>query len=201
MGHMRAHRRVPVLATTLAGILLGAGAAASAAVPAQQVVATGQEGLRLTLTLDRDQVPANEAIPVHATVEYVGPGDSLVFDAPGWGYVTLALREQYGTRNQEASFNLDCADHVIRKGEVQQVPLSKSVSWSSEAPDAAFWEAYAHDPELHLPPGQWFIDAVAWYAPGSGCDSTRRFLSATVSVLVTGPVGAPTPTPGASPGA
>ncbi|MFN8619838.1 MAG: hypothetical protein U0869_11370 [Chloroflexota bacterium] len=181
---MRASGLVPVLVMAVAAAFVaGCNTAGTPIGPAQQVVATGDEGLRLTVTLDRDRVTEGEAVPIHATLEYVGAGDRLIYDAPGWGPVSFGLREQYGTRDQEVSFNLDCHDHTIDKGVVEELPLIKSVGWSPDEPDASFWAAYAEDRELHLPAGTWFIDAVAWYGAGSSCDN-RRNLSATVSVMV-----------------
>ena len=96
--------------------------------PPQVSVATSDDGIRLTLTLGAVEVQAGEAIPLRTTLAYPGPRPSINVEG-ATDLVTIGSGKLIGDPLQGASWNLDCSDHIMVRGEVVEVALHTSASW------------------------------------------------------------------------
>ena len=76
--------------------------------------------------------------------------------------VTFSFAEMTGRhRTIGAGGTDDCVKREFAKGIATPIPFGKSGGWGAEDPDAAFYEAFFRDPQLHLSPGRWRILAHA----------------------------------------
>lgn len=191
-------------------VLVGGGVAATVAADGEPVPrpASGQalspDGLRLTIGVADTLVRPMEPIDVRTTLEYVGGGERITFDAAGQGPVKHLVRalDRDGLM-QQIGWNLDCSPFELKRGQVEEQPLDLAVSVTPGSPDAAFNQMLMDDPGLHLPSGLWAIDAALRYYPDAGCNGPETWAQATVIVSVQGepwPV-VPVPAPVASPAA
>lgn len=88
--------------------------------------------MRLTLTLAVDVAAAGDPIPFTTTVEYLGPADSIHFEAAGGEWVGHGIRRFDDVAYGPWSFNLDCSEYDLKRGEVTDIPLRLATSISPE---------------------------------------------------------------------
>lgn len=161
------------------------------------------DGLRLTLSVVDTVVRPMEPIELVTTLEYIGSGERITFDAPSEGPVKHQLRSlDEELIGRQVSWNLDCTPYELKRGQIEEQPLDVWASYEPGAPDEAFQRAVMADPGLHLPRGRWAIDAVLRYYPDAGCGGPETWAQATVIVDVHGaawPVASPASFPVASP--
>ena len=152
--------------------------------PAQISSSTSDDGFRLTLTLPVDTAVAGEPIPLTTTVAYLGPADSIEFQAAATEWVGHGIRS-FGDRATHGpwGFNLDCSTFDLKRGEVKDIPFRLATDVSPGDPNAAMIESAWDTGRLRLPAGLWAIDAAfRYYDPG--CDTPERWIGATVYVTV-----------------
>ena len=170
----------------LGSLLLAACGSSSAPtpMPAQIGSSTRHDGMRLTLTLPVESAKAGEPIAFTTTVEYLGPEPSIQFDAAGGELVGHGIRAFDGITYGPWSFNLDCTQYELKRGEVQEMPLFLATSVSHDDPNGAIITSAWQDGQLRLPAGLWAIDAAMRYYPEPDCDGPERWIGATVFVTV-----------------
>jgi hypothetical protein len=196
---MRTHLAVLVGMVVLVGGGVTATVAADGELPPRPAVGQtiSPDGLRLTISVADTVVRPMEPIETVTTLEYIGSGERITFDAAGQGPVRHLVRALHRDAEvEQVGWNLDCSPFELARGQVQEQQLDISVSVVPGAPDAAFNQMLMDDPGLHLPTGLWAIDAVLRYYPDRGCNGPETWAQATVIVSVQGK-----PWPSASPDA
>ena len=153
--------------------------AASAAVAS----ATDIEG-RFLLIFELPQATFTTADAITATAT-LGTTDGLDAGivASGGGPLGFSFTEVGGTRQMGVAMNSDCVRYTVGAEAPITSGIKKSGGWGSEDPNAAFYEQFFADPEVHLPAGAWDIAAVASFAEGT-CGGVERNLTATIRVTV-----------------
>ena len=146
---------------------------------------TADGDFRLTISAPRTVWRTDEVIELGATLEYFGTPRETTLRGSGSGPVVFSLVELTGERRMGAAYTSDCATHVIGVDDPIVTPYQKSGGYSADEPDAAFWEAFFADPELHLPPGQWRVTAEALFDDGPDCTANPVQLSASIVLTIT----------------
>lgn len=217
MEGMRAMGQTRVWPTWMPGALLGLAAAATLLVAA--VLASGpfahppassgstspgpsasgqaavieEQGFRLELRTDRTTYAEGESIVVSTTLTYLGPDKSVTLYHPD-PMVTFDVVELTGHRTMTGAYRDICLQTVVTRGQPISIPFVKGAGWTADDPNAAFYQEWIADPELHLPVGTWNVLAEGQFSLG-GC-GTPISIGQKLTVTVTLPPGVtPTPTP------
>ena len=142
-----------------------------------------QQGVALRLESPRSVVRAEDAIDVITSVVNERAEPQTLFSSSS-GPVAFGITRLEDGLTAELDWEDDCAPHELAPGEPVDYPFQKSGSWSEEDPDADFMREYAADPDLHLPPGRWRIEARLHGVLGE-CGGPPVMLSTTIEVTVT----------------
>ena len=172
-----AGRRGPVSLALLFGIVLaGSNAACSASAPSDY---------RLSITTDKDRYAVNEPIAAFGELTYEGsqPTEDIQYlDLPG-GPIMFGVRQVGGSIDAAPEPHAMCSGTQLERGQPLRVPFTKFGGWSNADPNAAFYESYFKDPELHLPAGQWEVYAMIDLG-GNGCEGPTAAISASKRISV-----------------
>ena len=161
----------PVAQETDAGATLG------------PVTATDADGrFRLDFQLPKLTFTEGEAIEGEAVLSLLGPGEGQI-GASGGGPITFGIREITGTRQIGPASRASCGLFPIGEGAPITSGIVKSGGWNGEDANAAFFEAFFRDPELHLPAGTWEISAYASFSEGD-CGPNPHELHTPIQVEV-----------------
>ena len=125
---------------------------------------------------------ADQPISVSAEFSYLGPG-SVTVSGPGPGpHVKFGVVELTGDREMEPLWLMACAYWEMSRNPLA-FPFRKGGGYSSDEPNAAFYEAWLAEPEFRLPPGRWEVSAFAPFSLGQ-CSGRNINLEATVTLTV-----------------
>jgi hypothetical protein len=130
----------------------------------QREVRTGDYLLRIEAP--RLEWSSAEAIELNATLTYVGPEAGTHIVGSGSGPVGFSVTELDGDRRMAGVGTADCHPYDLPRKTPIVEPYSKSIGFSAGDPHAAFYEAFAEDPQFHLPPGRWRVDVAAQFSVG-----------------------------------
>jgi hypothetical protein len=123
------------------------------------------------------QAPAGEAIPVSATLTYLGPADGVTLSGEFPDATYFSLEQLDGPLDMPGGGSrLICYDTALSRGVPDAIPFVKSGAFESSTPDAAFWTTYFSDPVLHLPAGSWRVSAHVRAAIGTECSTVTHVL-------------------------
>ncbi|MEW6223624.1 MAG: hypothetical protein AB1627_03250 [Chloroflexota bacterium] len=136
----------------------------------------------LTFELPRTTFTTADAITATATLGTTDGLDAGIV-ASGGGPLGFSFTEVGGTRRMGFAMTADCVRYTVGAEAPITSGIRKSGGWGAEDPNAAFYEQFFADPEVHLPPGTWDITAVASFAEGT-CGGVERNLTATIRVTV-----------------
>ncbi len=140
---------------------------------------------QLVLSVDDAELPAGDAIVVHATLAYLGSLTNTVAWGPGSGLVSFELQQTDGTAQLVSGGNLACARYDFHQGSALSMPFMKPTESSSRLPTWA-GPSYRDDPGFRLPEGRWDLTATAWFSPGgSDCGNDIRTMTATLHLVTT----------------
>jgi hypothetical protein len=146
--------------------------------------ATDVEGrFVLTFELPRATFTSTDAITATATLGTTNGRDAGIV-ASGGGPLGFSFTEVGGTRQMGFGMTADCVRYTVGGEAPITSGIRKSGGWGGEDPNAAFYEQFFADPEVHLPAGTWDIAAVAVFAEAT-CGGIERNLSATIRVTIT----------------
>ncbi len=141
----------------------------------------------LTVRVPRVTYHAADAIDVVATLTYVGTAPSARVSGDSGGLVAFRFKQLDGPLEMAPVSRWICRDYALTPG----VPISqrvvKSIGFSADDPNAAFYGAWYSDPAVHLPAPTWRIEAGAAMYDGSGCGqagSSPWTLSASITLRV-----------------
>jgi hypothetical protein len=105
-----------------------------------------------------------------ATLTYQGAQPSIEVDGDSDGVVAFSFKQLDGTRSMDPVSRLMCGGPTSL---VREVPATfrptKSVGFSNDDPNEAFYREWAADPQVHLPAGRWQIVATAQIYVGTSC--------------------------------
>jgi len=138
---------------------------------------------RLIFRLPQATYQTTEPISGTATLA-VTDGQDASISASGDGPLGFSFVEVGGTRRMDAAWHDDCRHFTLEAKSPMSSAIKKSGGWSGEDPNAAFYQAFIADPEVHLPPGTWDISAVASFYEGD-CGRVTHYLTATIRVTIT----------------
>jgi hypothetical protein len=183
--------RLPLGLALLSGLALllaacDSAAQPSAAVPVPTAASSGVvraeavEGpYRLVFELEDDTFAVDEPIDGRAWLET--DGEPVQLWASGSGLVLFDLREIGGTRGMGGATD-DCHAYDV-DGRTEPMPIEKSVGYSMDDPDAAWYISFANDPLLRLPEGRWELAASATFPVGE-CGGDWIELRAPINITV-----------------
>jgi hypothetical protein len=118
----------------------------------------------------------DEAIQVSTTFTWIGAAPMQSVWASAGGPVLFGLQQLDGPVTIGPASDLVCAKADFQRGVVTPVPFAKSGGWSGDDPNAAFYQRFFADPQLHLPRGRWRLRVTTegFLAP---CDAGARNLN------------------------
>jgi hypothetical protein len=174
------------VAPIVAFLLLGAACAAEPTPPPIVPVRSeaAQLGIRLQLDSPRSIVREGEAIEVIASVANERDEAVTLWSSSAGGPIAFGVLRLQDGLVAESDWTDDGVAYELPPGEPVTYPFQKSASWAPGDPDAAFQREYAADPELHLPPGRWRIEAVLHGVLGDR-DGPSTVVVAVIEVIVT----------------
>jgi hypothetical protein len=152
------------------------------ATPGPVTVTDADGRFRLDFQLPRRSFTEGEAIEGTAVLSLLGPGKGQV-GASGGGPIVFGIREITGTRQIGPASRASCGLFPIGEGAPITSGIVKSGGWNGEDANAAFFEAFFRDPELHLPAGTWEITAYASFSEGD-CGPNPHELHAPIRIEV-----------------
>jgi hypothetical protein len=189
----------------VAGVVLalaGCGGNAPAATPSPTPeptavpVASGAAGVRASATSGRFELVLEVRQAVYRTTDPVTGWMTLrvrdpqtaTLGATKAGPLAMTFAQVGGSARMTASFDADCAEFTVSPSDPYINGLRKPLmfSFSRTDPNGPLYRAFLADPEIHLPPGQWDVSAVALFAEG-GCTgaSVSHSLQTTTRITVT----------------
>jgi hypothetical protein len=80
----------------------------------------------------------------------------------------------------------DCSPHQLGADHPLSSPIVKSGGVVDGSANADFVRQFLEGPDIHLPPGQWDITAIAGFIDGRSCSGLPHRIRATVRVTVSG---------------
>lgn len=172
-----------VLLTACGGAVPSQAVPSPAATPGPVEVSDTEDRYRLVLTLDATTVPASEPVTGEAVLTTTDGLDADI-SGSGGGVFGFSYREIGGTRSMGYAMTADCAPHTIPAEGGLRSGLEPSGAWSEDDPDADFYRAFVHGPDVRLPAGAWQVTAHAVFV-GAGCALPERNLEASTVVVVT----------------
>src|SRR3954454_25100406 len=125
-----------------------------------------QGRFRLVFDLPKDSWTTGEAIDGDAVLTVIGSGGVNV-SGSGGGLIGFAFHEVGGKRRVDPTWSADCGPYRLDHGASTQI--KKSGAFDPAEPDADFYGSFFADPQVHLPPGDWIISAVADFIEQAGC--------------------------------
>ncbi|MGD0122641.1 MAG: hypothetical protein ABSC46_08790 [Candidatus Limnocylindrales bacterium] len=131
-----------------------------------------QGSFRLVLELPKTEWHTNEAITGEATLSVIG-SEAVYYGSSGSGPILFSFDQLDGNRHMSGPETADCRWRRLEPGIPVSSPIRKSgPGFGPDAKPSDFDRWWATDPEIHLPPGEWRITAIAeaWHAicPGPG---------------------------------
>lgn len=111
---------------------------------------------RLSLYLANKQLWANEPIDIYSTLEFIGDTDTVTI-WHGNPYIIYTLYDDQGVCYTNAIIQTVLESTTITKGDLMTFNFQKSGGWSTDDPNAEYWEAFYSDPELKLPKGKYTL--------------------------------------------
>lgn len=153
------------------------------AAPTAQAEAT-QGQFRLVFELPRSDWHTSDSITGEATLSYLGSG-SIGIGASGGGPIGFTFQEVGGSRHMGWVWTQSLVVFQLSASKPISSPISKSVAWTADDPNADFYSSFAHDPLVHLPAGDWTITAITGFEESTGPGSYQFNLQAAVQVHVT----------------
>lgn len=140
---------------------------------------------RLTLTAERGQYEAGQAIQVLARLDYEGLEPSVAMWGSGSGPVGFSIEQLDGPFDLGGAWTADCVKSSIDAAG-QLIPFEKAGGWSSDDPMAAQFQQFMADPFFRLPPGTYRITALAdFYLAECAQDAPHVDLSTSIDLVVT----------------
>ena len=128
--------------------------------PSPPTAVAQDQGFVLVMAVPTDHFAEGQAIDVRTTLTWTGPAPKAAIWGSGMGPVGFLYEELTGRkRTLGGVMTSDCAQHPYDRGAVTRIPIGKSVAWSEDDPDAAFYREFSRDPLLRLPAGRWRITA------------------------------------------
>lgn len=141
------------------------------------------EGFVLEVRLPAQTYAPTDAIPVTTTLTWTGaPGGGRIWGS-GSGPVSFTFTEVGGARRMMGgAMTADCGMKEFGQGVATVIPIGKSVGWTGEDPNAAFYQAWFKDPVLHLPTGHWqmAVSVGGYLAP---CELGARTIEAALGPI------------------
>jgi hypothetical protein len=114
------------------------------------------QGFVLQVSTPGEVWSSADAIVLMTTLTWTGVAPNGTLWGSGSGPATLAFEEVGGAgRSMGGGGTDDCASTVYARGVAVPIKPGKTAGWDAGDPNAAFYEAWARDPLLHLPPGRW----------------------------------------------
>ena len=140
---------------------------------------------QLVLSVDDADLPAGDAIVVHATLGYVGDLANTVAWGSGSGLVGFELQQTDGPAQLVSGGNTACARYDFHQGSPLTMPFMKPTENPRGLPAWA-GPSYRDDPVFRLPEGTWDLTAIARFSPGgSGCGTVVTTITATLHLVTT----------------
>jgi hypothetical protein len=168
------------LATALAGC-----GSASPSVTVEQVDRQQDGMFALEIRTPQDRYKVGEAIPIFATLMYLGPEPRKAVSG-GRPLVTFGLEQIDGPLDMGGGTETICDHHDLAARQPVAVPFVKSGGFSNDDPRAGFWLGYFNDAQLHLPAGSWRMTASLDVIAAPECQGERHRLDASVTFRVEG---------------
>lgn len=143
--------------------------AVSASAPGSRSTETATDGTFSVAVSAPATTHSSDALDVFATLTYQGPQPSIDVDGDSMGLVFFAFTQLDGTRSMVPVSVLLCAATTLQRQAAATYRPVKSIGFTAEDPNAAFYQQWAADPQVHLPAGRWQIVATAQIYAATAC--------------------------------
>ncbi|MGH2464166.1 MAG: hypothetical protein ACRDGI_01780 [Candidatus Limnocylindrales bacterium] len=163
----------------------GPGLTVSASAPdAAGAAATASNGpFEFSFTLPRTGWKTSDAITGTATLTVSSP---MVVGGSGSGLIGFDIDELGGLgRKMDGAMTLDCGRYQLVPGRPITSAIVKGGAYSPGASGADFYESFFADPLIHLPAGNWTINAFASFISfddSQSCHLPSYELSAPITI-------------------
>ena len=139
-----------------------------------------------TVTVPRTNFQTDEVIDIRASLEYLGPDTAIEVRPSDLGLVWFSFEQLDGPLAMGPFSHFICAQETVMltRGKPLIIQPQKAASWTSEDPAASFYEAWAADPFLRLPAGQWSIATGAEMCDGKTGDIGHRLRPAPLTLTI-----------------
>jgi hypothetical protein len=119
-------------------------------------------GFVLQVSLPSATWASTDDIPVSTTLTWEGAAPEAKIWGSGSGIVALTFTE-VGSRHRSMGGvqTSDCRPFAYTRGVPTDIPAGKSVGYTEEDPNAAFYQTWYNEPGLHLPVGHWRLGVTA----------------------------------------
>jgi hypothetical protein len=140
-----------------------------------------QGTFQLVFDLPKGSWTTGEAIDGVATLTVIGPSGVNV-GGSGGGLIGFGFAEVGGARRVDPVWSADCGPYRLDPSLTTHI--KKSGAFDPAKSDADFYASFFADPQVHLPPGDWTISAVADFVEETGCTGQSHQMTATALVHV-----------------
>ncbi len=138
-------------------VLVIAGAACTALVDEAEPATMSDGVFKLSVSTDKTEYTADEAVSCYATLEYVGGEDSMtIYSGDPLVYLTI----EGGRFAGDYAINDILMTTTLSKNEPVRFDFVKSGGYGADDEDAPFWESWFAEPQLLLPAGEYTISAT-----------------------------------------
>jgi hypothetical protein len=139
----------------------------------------------LSLEASEATFRAEEPIPVHATLTYLGPDQRAALSSEYPEGVYFDLEQLDGPLDMSGGGSrLICHASGLQRAAPATILFQKAGAFSSDDPYGDFWQGYFSDPTLRLPAGLWRVTAHLKTAIGTDCATADHELATAVSFKV-----------------
>lgn len=145
------------------------------------VIESTVEGYKLSFEMPKSTWRVDEVIRGQATLSLEGEGSTTL---SGSGSTVFSFAFASAGLRMDPVQTADCARYVIGADMPIMSEIRKSGAFDPNDPNYPFYDRWFHDPELHLPPGEWRIFATAVFYEGSECAGRRRLLTTSAAITV-----------------
>jgi len=153
--------------------------------PDPQTVTVPDGRFEVRFTVDRTTLRTGDSISGTAELWLKAGGSGVLSgssDLFGFEFVEVGGQQ----RAVAPVLSGDCSPHQVGAESPLRSPIVKSGGVVDGSANAEFVRQFLDGTEIHLPPGQWDITAVAGFVDGRACSGLAHQIRATVRVTVNG---------------
>jgi len=142
---------------------------------------TNNSDFNLSIWTDKSIYSTDEPIECSASLEYIGESDLTVFHSDPLIVFYIQGGNFNGEWARQDSLNrteFTCQEEIV-------IPFEKSGGWSSDDPNAEFFQEFYSEDELFLPPGEYLLwTQIEYSTDENDFSGSHNTLEVSVSITV-----------------